>query len=211
MNEISIPSDGDTLPMEMRLKKLEDELFFDFGVSRTMEFTTKPAKDCIICDNSGLSGYIARFISSSSPNDKIRKLAFYKFGISLLDEDINEHRQHIACKYHEDDELKDIALHDLKLVESEIVEDMNEDSIIESQILQLTALAHVARKNGDIKEYMDCSDKLYKWVVLKKKLKQEMPTSTNNVMFGDVIKLATDEKDGNDGNTITTRPRKNAE
>lgn len=209
MNDIQLSNDEDTLPMEMKIKKLENELFFDFGVSRTAEFKTKRVVGCPVCNNKELSDYIGRFISSSVPSDKIRKLVFYKFKVTLLDEDIDEHRPHISCVYYEDEELKDIAVNDLKMIESEIVEDINEDTIIESQIRQLTALAHLARKSGDIKEYMDCSDKLYKWVILKKKLKQEMPTTTNNVLFGDVIKLATDDKDDKNRIPITARSAKN--
>ena len=195
---------------KMEIEEIEKELYFNCGVSRTIEFVTKRVKGCIICDNKELSDYIAPFISSSASKDKIRKLIYYKFGITVLDEDINEHRPHITCEYYTDDELKTIAVEDLKMLESEIIGDINEDVIIESQIRQLTALAHLARKDGDSKMYMDCSDKLYKWVILKKKLKQEMPQNTTNVMFGDVIKMEDDSKPEiglNDKNRISTTTR----
>lgn len=186
--------DGQKLPKDIAISELENELYFDYKISRTITFTRTDESGCKICENDVLASYVAPFLSSKAPLEKIQKLLFLKFGVKLDDDVLEGHREHINCVYNTDDELKELGIRDLELIESEVPDQINEDTIIETQIRQLQALAIRYRKEGDTVGFIRCSSLLIKWVELKKKLKSEINTGTQNYKVADIINLNNPEK-----------------
>jgi len=186
-----------TMPKDIAISELENELYFDYKISRTITFTRTDEPGCEICENDAIASYIAPFLSSKAPLEKIQKLLFLKFDFTTDEDTLIKHREHINCVYNTDDELKELGVTDLELIESEIPDKINEDNIIEAQIRQLQALGIRYRKEADTIGFIRCSSLLIKWVELKKKLKSELTSGTQNYKVADIINLgAREEKEG---------------
>lgn len=181
--------DRQMMPKDIAISELENELYFDYKISRTITFTRTDEPGCEICGNDVVASYIAPFLSSKAPLNKVQKLLFLKFKLTIDESVLIKHREHINCVYNTDDELKQLGITDLELIESEIPDQINEDNIIEAQIRQLQALGLRYRKEGDITGVIRCSSLLIKWVELKKKLKSEINTGTQNYKVADIINL----------------------
>lgn len=178
------------IPKEILIKDLEEELYFDYKISRTITFVRSDDPDCEICKDDKVAEYVAPFLSSKAPLDKVQKLIFLKFGFIIENEVFEKHREHINCVFNTDDELKEIGIRDLELIEAEIPDVINEDKIIETQIRQLQALAISYRKEGETGGFLKCSSLLIKWVELKKKLKMEIKSGgSEHYKIADIINL----------------------
>lgn len=177
------------LPIDMAIKRKENELYFDYNISRSIEFSFKKDDKCGICKNEALSRYIAPFASSQTPLEKVCELVNLKFGIIITPEDVITHRKHIRCVYKTEEEIEEEALQDLAVIESDISGNIDEDKLIESQIRQLWADSLRYKQAGEFGKAIQCSNQLHKWVVLKKTLKKEMPQGEKNVMLADIINI----------------------
>lgn len=200
--------DNQSLPKDMEIKELENELYFDYKISRTITFIRTDEPGCKICEDDEVASYVAPFLSSKAPIEKVQKLLFLKFG-NIIDKDILlEHRKHINCVYNTDEELKELGIRDLELIESEVPDIINEDKIIENQIRQLQALAIRYRKEGETNGFLKCSSLLIKWVELKKKLKSELVTGTQNYKVADIINLGEPKEKKHERRPVDITPKR---
>jgi len=167
---------------------LEDTLIFDFNIPIGTEFELlKIDNRCLICENEDVAKESAPFFFSETPTNELVSFMKEKYNLALLPEEIDEHRSHIRPIY--DDELRDLAKRDLKLIESDIRSKINEEDVIESNIRSLNARRLVLEKTGEYgREWRDTTQTLHKWVELKlKKEKKIEDAPATKIFFGDLV------------------------
>jgi len=175
-------------------EKLEKELIFDYRIPLNVIYTIKKDVTCEICNNEELVKYISQFIVSDVPEIKILKLIKLKFNIMLSSEIIEKHKDHIICEICNDRELQNDALNDIALIESDIVQKIDNKKVIESQIRQLYAMELQLKKEGDYSTALQCSKQLQNWIKMKEEIYNEKK-EVKNLFFGDLVNTKIESTD----------------
>ena len=190
-NDLEVIDENDKIAC-IELKELENKLLFDYNVPQSLEFTHTPQKRCPLCD-ADTQEYVAKYVASSAPLKDLGRLFYLKFGKIFTADDINSHKKHYTVKYMNDTEIENLAIEDIMTIGSDKITQIDENKVIESQIQQLYATNLKCRQEGNIDKAMEASDKLLKWITLKKKLKDELPKEQRNFMLGDIIHMDGDK------------------
>lgn len=189
---------------------LEDEINkieWEHRIPKSVElnFDEKEDKNCPICKNREANVAFSPFILFDVPNEKIIPLMKEYFSLEVDVKIIKEHKNHVVKKSSIDSEIKDRAIEDLKLIESDITSQVDEKKIIESSLRSLFAKKLEFEKKGDTgKAYRDVMFQLEKWTELKLKTKGKIQESVMTVPLVDLIKFSRGEVSVSGDNTNNT-------
>ena len=194
---------------------LEEEIMFDYNIQTTSMFNinVESNPNCPICKNVDIAKESAPFFYSTIPNDVLVEFMKEKYGLDLIEKDIEEHRTHVKLLH--DEELQRKISEDYDLIDGDKSKKTNDDTIIESSIRALYARRLFLEKKSEFgKEWLETTDKLKGWIELK--LKKEKKIDDNpefSVSFGDLLKLDTDDggKNNDDDKGEKDLPEKRTE
>lgn len=174
---------------------LEDTLLFEYNILTNTPFDIISEPSCIICQNKEVARESAKFFFSDIPSDILMNLMTEKFNMALTTQEIDCHKKHVKPVY--DEELKTRAEEDFRLIESDIVKQVNGEDAVESTIRALQARRLMLEKTSDYgKEWINVCQTLHKWVELKFKKEKKIEDGPGvNVSFGDLFSSDNGEKD----------------
>jgi hypothetical protein len=179
------------------LDSFETEFNWNYKVPKGVNFVLKNVPGCPICQHEEYNTWSAPYFIANVPSDRLIAAA-KEFKLVLKDEHIKEHAHHVKATPLIDGDIRTKAIDTMKLIESDLPEQINEKQLLESNLKTLWGRRLYLEKSGqqDTKEYMDTINAIEKHIALKLKLKGEIDDSKVNISLADVIKLPEVGKDG---------------
>lgn len=197
--------ENELIPYDLR--SFENKLNWDYNIPRTLSYSITHETGCMICENQDIAHYIAPFMTSGVPYDKVIQLIMLKFGIKVTEDVLAKHKNHIICTYIPDGELEKRIMSDMRIIETDNTSTMDTNVVIESTIRGLNARRLFLEKTNTYgKEWTDIIQQLKQWTELKLKKLGDLP-SDDDVSAKDLIKIISD----NNENTTNKEDRVRAD
>jgi len=172
------------------LRDEERKLQWEYNVPFFLEFKFKKTESCTICENEKVRKWSAPFLVANVPYDKIVFLLQRHFNFKTTEEVLENHRDHIIEVFKGDEELRNKIIAEMKLIDQEIGQQIDEKKVLESTLRSLYARKLLLEKMDKIgsREWFEVISKIIRTVELKAKIKGDIKEgSETKIHLGDLV------------------------
>jgi len=176
------------------MSETSDRLTWDYNVPINVNFTVIKDSECSICNSNIISlEDSAPFFFSNIPSDILIDFIYEEYNVNITEEEIIEHKKHIEKKNEKDNDIRNQANEQIKLIESDLPQIIKPEDAMESAIRSLYARKLYLEKTNDYatKEYMTIINSLKGWVEMKLKTENKIVENkeSQGISLLDLIKI----------------------